>query len=48
MTEREEEEPLFGDSLGQPSLAVGLLACAPLFAIYEVGLWLGGPSFLTS
>ena len=37
------EELEFGESLAQPSLAVGFLACVPLFVLYEVGLWAGGP-----
>jgi len=43
VTGRGEDEPVLGAALGQPSLAAGFLACAPLFVIYEVGLLMGGP-----
>ena len=43
MTGRGESESELGAALGQPSLAAGFLACAPLFVIYEVGLLMGGP-----
>jgi hypothetical protein len=42
VTGRGTDEPELGAALGQPSLAAGFLACAPLFVLYEVGLLMGG------
>ena len=39
----EQEELDEGALIPQPSLALGFLACAPLFALYELGLLAAGP-----